>query len=321
MPPGACWRAWPAGVFWQLGARGPGTCNAQAPGSCASPIVRAASRRPSGLRARASAARVAPPCDVTRNCVPARPLRKSARHRVSPAFNLTPSRHGPQAPFTTWLPASGNWGPENRSPVPLRVFSPLPGSSYHLQGKPCLDTPAPFPLPSPLVSPSWNPTPISHLVSPVPPLIHTHTPFPMLGPQSFSNSGAFLLLFRNLGISSHSPPPCPTNPRSLRLHSRPHCVLKLGIPTYLDTPVSEPLELPGLPYPPRPALIQGPPSSPERPGSLLNPQSSFFLLFSPGSDLGAPTPFSFQEHRLWNSLVWVLNPLSTASLLGESPRL
>lgn len=146
----------------------------------------------------------------------------------------------------------------------------------------------------------------------------------MLGPQSFSNSGAFLLLLRNLGISSHSPPPCPTNPRSLRLHSRPHCVLKLGIPTYLDTPVSEPLELPGLPYPPRPSLIQGPPISPERlagggAGGRVPPQSSFFLSLSPGSDLGAPTPFSFQEHRLWNSLVWVLNPPSTASLLCESP--
>lgn len=194
----------------------------------------------------------------------------------------------PPSPFHNLVPASRNWGPENLSPVPLRVFSPLPGSSYHLQGKPCLDAPAPFPLPSTLVYPSWNLTPISHLVPPVHPVIHTHTPFPMLRPQSFSNSGAFLLLLRNLGISSRSPPPCPTNPRSLRLHSRPHCVLKLGIPTYLDTPVSEPLELPGLPYPPRPALIQGPPISPER---LGGPSSIFFLPF-PLSRLRPGSPHS-----------------------------
>lgn len=89
--PGACWHAWRVGAAWRPGARGPGTCSAQAPGSCASPTARAASRQPSGPHARASAVRVAPPRGAARDCAPARRSRTSVRPRVSPAFHPTPS--------------------------------------------------------------------------------------------------------------------------------------------------------------------------------------------------------------------------------------
>lgn len=89
-PPGACWRAWPDGAAWRPGARGPGMCSAQAPGSCASRTARAASRPPSGPRARASAGPAAPPRGAVRDCAPARRSRTSARPRVSAASQRPP---------------------------------------------------------------------------------------------------------------------------------------------------------------------------------------------------------------------------------------
>lgn len=98
------------------------------------------------------------PCDVTWKCAPARRLRTSVRHRES-CIQPHPIPSRPPSPFhnlVTCFPR--NWGTQNLSPVPLRVFSPLPGSSYHLQGKPCLDAPAPLLFPA-LLSP---PVGISH---------------------------------------------------------------------------------------------------------------------------------------------------------------
>lgn len=134
-PLGACWRAWRAGVAWRPGARGPGTCSAQAPGSYASPTARAASRRPLGPRARASAARAAPPRGVARNCAPARRLRTNARHRVSPAFNPTPSRHGPSGSFHNLVTLFRELG--TREPLASFTYGlqPVPMIQLPLSGK------------------------------------------------------------------------------------------------------------------------------------------------------------------------------------------
>lgn len=121
-PPGACWRVWRAGAAWRQGAPGPGKCSARVPGSFASPTARAASRPPSGPRARASATRAAPPRGAGQDCAPAPLWKRSARRCVSPAFSPAPSPallslHS-QSPFATQLPSLGSWEPENPPQVP-----------------------------------------------------------------------------------------------------------------------------------------------------------------------------------------------------------
>lgn len=195
-PPGACWRAWPDGAAWRPGARGPGMCSAQAPGSCASRTARAASRPPSGPRARASAAPAAPPRGAVRDCAPARRSRRSARPRVSAASQRPPPAALPWPPLTARLPlqaagypdsgcsarvrrrplreakAAACWpGPPRPRSSPLHpcaVLTPLPRSSY----RPLGETEEPRLLSSPawaLQPPSLflghfsrNLTPISH---------------------------------------------------------------------------------------------------------------------------------------------------------------
>lgn len=141
---------WPAGAAWRLGARGPGTCSAQAPGSCASPTARVVSRPPLGPRARASAARAVPPCGAARDCVPASRWKMSAKRRVSTAFSTTHSPSFFSSPHSTWAPFWNqvtlfrDLGTPESSPGTLDTPSRKLGNDADLG--PCTPRPAPAPL-------------------------------------------------------------------------------------------------------------------------------------------------------------------------------
>lgn len=136
---------------WELRFSYRARCEPPAVGAACARFCRsrsAPSRCGSGLR---PCAPVEDECEATReSCVPPHPI---------PGPSLLSCTYGPQAPFTTRLPFSGNWGPESSAWVPqtplsrkrrnaadrwpstpgpplapLTVLSPLPRSSYHPRG-------------------------------------------------------------------------------------------------------------------------------------------------------------------------------------------